>query len=72
MNKVTVTITFFKAIYNSTPMFQVLFGKVPEIANMADETIYLTSANTIKMQVNYNEYSKLVDNQSAFNYTVNL
>lgn len=58
-------------VYNNVQLFQFLFGRVPEITKLGAKTIVLDSPITVTMRVNHYHYSKLIDSQSIFNYTVN-
>jgi hypothetical protein len=68
VKELTVTLN---RVYNSTPSFQFLFGRVPEITKIGTKTIVLDSPVTVTMRVNHYHYSKLIDNQTTFDYTVN-
>jgi len=58
-------------VYNGTPSFKFLFGRVPEITKLGAKTIVLESPITVTMHVNHYHFSKLSDNQKTFNYTIN-
>ena len=69
VKQVTVTLN---RVYNNVSLFQFLFGRVPDVVNFGLKTIVLDSPLTVTMRVNHYHFSKLIDNQSTFNYTVNL
>lgn len=68
IKEISVTLT---RVYNSTPSFQFLFGRVPEITKLGTKTMVLENPITVTMRVNHFHYSKLIDNQKTFNYTLN-
>lgn len=69
IKEVSVTIHI---VYNNVSSFQFLFGRVPDVVKFGSKTIILDAPLTVTMRVNHYHYSKLIDNQSTFNYTVNL